>query len=117
MRSWEYEQLVEDAYVRRRPINAVYAITCLPTGCVYVGCTCNPRHRLLGHFYSLRKGNHKIKRLQDAYNRYGDSEFEFEFLWVGDEWGGPEYERERYWINRLNATDPAFGFNTRKNQA
>lgn len=86
----------------------IYAITCVPTGRVYVGMsTTSVRDRWRTHRSDLRCGRHKNRFLTAAWRKYGRSAFRFEILEQG---AFDTVERERYWIVKLNAFAPV-GFN------
>jgi group I intron endonuclease len=53
----------------------------------YVGSSCNIEQRWKRHKVSLRKGTHHAKHLQYAFNKYKESNFEFEVMITCD----PEY--------------------------
>lgn len=55
----------------------VYIITCLVTGECYVGGSGNVTRRFQQHRYDLRHGLHKSKRLQAAWDTYGEASFSF----------------------------------------
>jgi len=65
---------------------------------IYIGSAENIRTRILGHRKALRAGKH-IHRMQEQYDRYGESETVFSVLELCD----IEHllEREEYWINAL----------------
>ena len=58
-------------------ICGIYLIRCIPNGCVYVGQAVNCRVRFNGHRHHLRKNKHGNPRLQNAWNAYGETAFEF----------------------------------------
>ena len=91
----------------------VYAIQCLPTGQVYVGeAGSYADRRLHAHLYSLRVGNHRNRRLQEAFNLHGEDQFEFGVLEVCEYYDASI--REGYWIEKLKAYDLAHGFNKQR---
>lgn len=59
-------------------LSCVYLIRNLNNGKVYVGIASDAVHKIAGHYYSLRKGNHDISALQMDYDT-GD-EFEIKTL-------------------------------------
>lgn len=60
---------------------AVYYIKNKYNGRVYVGSTSDIKSRKIRHFYLLRLGTHKNRRLQKDYNRYGGKEaFDFNVI-------------------------------------
>ena len=58
----------------------IYIIQCKATGKVYVGSSENIEKRWLQHKYSLKKNTHHSKKLQNAWNKYGETEFEFQIV-------------------------------------
>lgn len=58
----------------------VYALTCLPTGEAYVGCTFNYRERIWRHRNRLMSGAHHSPRLQSAWLEHGPDAFAFSIL-------------------------------------
>lgn len=61
---------------------AVYQIRNVVTNKVYVGSSINAEGRGKQHFGLLRKGNHHSRRLQEAWNKYGEINFVFEILQI-----------------------------------
>ena len=58
--------------------SCVYLIRNLQNGKIYVGKDADAVHRIAGHYYSLRKGNHVIQDLQTDFD--AGNEFEIETL-------------------------------------
>lgn len=58
----------------------VYCIKCKCNGKVYIGETNNYKRRISEHKQSLKKGTHYNSKLQEDYNKYGLSCFEFGLL-------------------------------------
>ncbi len=58
----------------------IYQIRNLTTGKKYVGSSKNFEKRRQDHWRALRKGKHKNPHLQNAWNMYGESDFEFVVL-------------------------------------
>lgn len=80
----------------------IYKIINKVTGDVYIGQTKNFSKRCTQHLLALRKNMHHSVYLQRAYNKYGESQFEFsviETLTNSKELN----KREYYHINRLKA--------------
>lgn len=59
---------------------AVYKITNLTNGKIYVGSSVNVLSRFKNHRYDLRKGRHHCVPLQRAWVKYGEDSFKFEVL-------------------------------------
>ena len=56
----------------------IYIITNLISNAVYIGCTRTTfHHRLKAHIWALKGNRHENSHLQNAYNKYGEDEFEF----------------------------------------
>lgn len=47
---------------------------------IYIGSACNVQKRWNRHLFSLRKGNHHSKKLQNHYNKYGESDLQFTLI-------------------------------------
>jgi group I intron endonuclease len=62
------------------------------------------------HITYLRKGNHKNKHLQNAWNLYGESAFVFGELQVVD-LEDDLLRAEQFWIDTLNVCDKVCGYN------
>jgi group I intron endonuclease len=90
-------------------ISGVYQILCKPTGKIYVGGTVNLRARWEQHRRCLRRGNHPNAYLQNAWNKYGEENFEFSIL----EFASPHHllKVEQHWIDRSMCANPSIGFN------
>lgn len=63
-----------------KAVPAIYKITNIVNGRVYVGSTKNYRERRTRHFYELRHNTHCNQRLQNAFNKYGEDNFKIEML-------------------------------------
>lgn len=59
---------------------AVYKISSIISGTIYIGSTADVDERKGCHFRSLRRGVHKNKHLQSAFDLYGESNFIFEVI-------------------------------------
>lgn len=91
----------------------VYKITCLPTSKSYIGSTTDLRKRKYWHWGDLRANRHHNRHLQYAWNKYGVGCFTFEVIELVM---FVEYlhEREQYWLDYYQASDPKRGFNAGK---
>ena len=88
----------------------VYVIRCVPSGEVYIGSSMDVQKRFAGHRSALGRGTHHNRRLQAAWDHYGEDSFEFEVLEAGlaeDALG----DAEQSWILRLRARELGRGFN------
>lgn len=79
--------------------SGIYKITCTPTGKIYIGSANNLSQRISTHKYTLRKGNHINKYLQNAWNKYGEDKFRFEVLELV--LSSFLLEREQYYLDKL----------------
>lgn len=66
-------------------ISGVYRIVCVRNGDYYYGSTNNIRKRWYYHKYDLKNGKHCNARLQNNWNKYGESAFRFEIVEFIDE--------------------------------
>lgn len=89
--------------------SGIYQIRCAPTGKIYVGSAVNMRARWQQHRSQLRKGTHVNAYLQNAWDRYGEANFEFSVLERT-----PRAEllrREQHWIDTTRAALRSHGYN------
>jgi len=56
-------------------VTGIYAIRHNISGRLYIGSAVNIERRIASHVLHLRKGNHKNQYLQNAWNKYGESDF------------------------------------------
>lgn len=84
----------------------VYRINNLITGHSYVGATQDFYKRKYNHLWGLRKGVHKSKNLQAAFDRFGEAAFDFEILEEVKDKSNLSL-RENYYIKKL---DPAYNY-------
>ena len=64
-------------------IGFIYRILCIPTNESYIGQTIDINRRKNKHFSTLRNNKHENPKLQNAWNKYGEENFSFEF-WTFD---------------------------------
>lgn len=87
----------------------IYRMTCLVNGKNYIGKSKNLRSRIRQHKFRLRNGTHENPHLQNCFNKYGESKFEFEIL---EECNINELiDKEYFWINYYECTNSEKGFN------
>lgn len=86
--------------------SGVYKIQFRETEQVYVGSGVNIENRWRSHRSGLRNNTHYNYKLQDKWNEYGESEFNFIVL----EECAPNdlFLREQYWIDLLDAVKRGF---------
>lgn len=90
----------------------IYAIICKPTSKLYIGQSINIRSRKNQHLKDLLKGKHCNSYLQNAFNKYGRSNFGFQVLenCTREELN----DKEAYWINLKNSNKSEYGFNLKE---
>lgn len=91
-------------------VPSIYNIFCHSNGKSYIGSAVNPRRRYGEHISRLRQGKHENSYLQNAWNKYGESDFSFVII---EEVGGKErlIDREQYWMDMYDSYNREFGFN------
>lgn len=95
-------------------MSGIYKILCLINNKSYIGQSINIQKRFNSHKYDLNRGKHRIKQLQDDWNKYGPENFVFEIL---EECTRKDLGKlEQRYIRSLNTTDPNCGYNTLKSQ-
>lgn len=90
-------------------LSAIYTITNVVNGKVYVGCAKDFHERELSHKNKLRYNKHANRHLQSAWNKYGSWNFKFEIYELCDP--SKLIDREELVISHLNTTDPSRGYN------
>lgn len=82
--------------------SGIYKITNTANGKCYVGSASNLIARWRVHQHKLRKKNHHSPKLQNSWNKHGESHFIFSVIeYVEDR--SILLEREQYWIDCLKA--------------
>ena len=89
--------------------SGVYTITCLINNKVYVGNSKNLSKRLSTHKTKLKSNKHANEHLQNAYNKYGVENFEFETLETCEEQFLDSCEN--FWCNMLDSSNRSKGYN------
>ena len=89
---------------RERQPAGIYKITCLNNGRIYIGETrCIPM-RWIGHKSALKRPKGKTNRLlQEDWDKYGESYFEFEVIEETKKDKNFLLERELYYINKYHS--------------
>lgn len=90
-------------------ISGIYGIFNLVDAKAYVGSTVDLDGRWQGHKLDLIKGRHVNKYLQNAWNKYGEINFEFRILEQCQE--DMLLIREDSWIEYYHCLDSNFGYN------
>ena len=80
----------------------------------YIGSAIGHYRRKGQHFYMLRNNCHFNKHLQSSWNKYKEENFVFEILEFVDNINKLQ-DKEEYWINFYNSTNPGKGYNSRNN--
>lgn len=90
--------------------SGIYQIYNKVTNKRYIGSSISIRRRFVQHIHALKNNIHHSKHLQNAWNKYGESAFEFKPL----EYCEPELllSLEHEYIKYYNTTDRNFGYNT-----
>ena len=98
--------------VDMRKKSGIYEIKCQADNKTIVGSSVNLYLRSCQHVSDLRKNIHKNPHLQSAWNKYGESNFEFIVL---EECSQEQLlKKEDEWIKARNSLDRNFGFNLKE---
>ncbi len=89
--------------------SGVYQIRCIPTNKIYIGSAVDLRARWGAHRRHLRHGEHSNRFLQEAWDQYGEGNFEFYVLELVE--GSELLQAEQSWIDRTGCIDRTIGFN------
>lgn len=89
--------------------SGVYSITNIVNGKVYVGSSLSVRGRQISHLSCLRRGIHRNRYLQRAYDKWGECRFRFDLLERCEP--SQVLVKEQYWIDKLQSADPSQGYN------
>ena len=92
-----------------RKICGIYCIKNLVTLKVYIGQSTSCKRRMTDHKYMLRKNEHDNEYLQFAWNKYGETNFEFSILETCEEQDLDD--REIFYIRKFNSTNRDYGYN------
>lgn len=87
----------------------IYKIENKVNGKVYVGQSINIEQRWAGHRSMLRHNHHENQHLQNAWNKYGENNFQF--LVVEECSKKLLNNREKYWINYYESYNDKNGYN------
>jgi group I intron endonuclease len=84
--------------------SGIYKITNIINGKMYIGSSNNCKRRLREHFSKLRHNKHFNVKLQFAFNKYGENNFNFDIIEYVDN-VDLLLEREQYYLNTLLFAD------------
>lgn len=87
----------------------IYCIRNIVNGIIYIGSSKDVFNRKIHHFSDLRCKRHNNARLQNSFNKYGESNFEFYVIELVEE--SKLIPREQYWIDYYNSAIRNKGFN------
>ena len=94
--------------------SGVYKIICMPTQKFYIGSTSCFRKRKYQHLKKLRIGKHYNKPMQNAFNKYGEENFEFHTLEINGKGKQGRLKCEEKYLKKLH-DNQKFCFNIYKN--
>lgn len=91
-------------------MQGVYAIVNTVNGKTYIGSSANIQHRWQDHRRDLRGGRHHSSILQRAWNKYGESVFEFQIMEIVKD-RKQLLDVEQRWIDFLHTAQHDTGYN------
>lgn len=95
-----------------KEISCIYAISNTINNKQYIGQTIDFNQRQTNHLSSLRNNTHSNKHLQNSWNKYGESNFEFRIL---KECSVEELDNwEKWFISAYQTYNRKYGFNYEK---
>ena len=87
--------------------SGIYQIRNLVNNKIYIGSSINLRKREKEHFRDLKNCKHHSKKLQRAFNKYGEQNFIFEIIeFIEDK--SKLLEHEQYWMDRFNVVKKGY---------
>lgn len=87
-------------------ISGIYMIKCLVNNKFYIGSSVDIKNRWKGHIEGLKRGNHNNRHLQNAWNKYGESNFVFSVVEVCEV--EDLITREQHYIDEWKACKKGF---------
>ena len=90
--------------------SGIYAITCVPTGKVYIGSAVSFKNRFKSHLSKLRLNKHHSPYLQQSWNKHGEENFRFEVVQLVSN-KQDLIAAEQLEIDSRKSADREFGFN------
>lgn len=93
--------------------SGIYCIKCIPTTKIYIGSSKDTQSRWISHRGDLRGNRHYNTYLQNAWNKYGEKNFEFSVM---EEVNNLDLliEREQWWLDNTGCCNKETGFNQSK---
>ena len=91
----------------------IYKITNLKNKLIYIGSTVNLYRRKNEHLKELRSNKHHNAHMQNSFNKYGESIFEFTIQDIVFDLESL-VEREQFWIDYYKSNDKTIGYNIRE---
>ncbi|NRD80266.1 GIY-YIG nuclease family protein [Bacillus sp. BRMEA1] len=94
----------------KKKICGIYSIKNIKNGKIYIGSSRNIKNRWWQHRSLLNKNEHYNHYLQRAWNKYGESSFEFT---IEEQVNDPNYliSTEQIWIDKYQSFLPQNGYN------
>ena len=96
----------------KEKISGIYQIKCLSNNKIYIGSSINIYQRWKNHKWNLNKNTHHSIHLQNCWNKYGESNFEFKVLLICDQHNNLFYEQR--FIDAYDSSNSNFGLNIKK---
>lgn len=93
--------------------SGIYKILNLVNNKFYIGSALNINSRFNIHKCLLRKNKHHSRHLQSAWNKYGETNFEFKILEYCEK--DNLLKREQFWLDETKCYDREFGYNCNPN--
>ena len=83
---------------------SIYSITNIKNNKKYIGMSQEVKTRLHKHLWALRKGTHDNKKLQNAFNKYGEESFKTEILETFETKNRMEgLQKEKFYIDKYDS--------------
>ena len=90
-------------------ITGVYVIKCQSNGLIYIGSSVNIRKRWSEHINTLNRNTHGNNYLQNAWNKYGQENFDFSVLDICE--SEKLQMKEQFYLNFYRSYNRGIGFN------
>ena len=95
--------------MNNKPVSGIYCIKNLINNKRYIGLSKNLNHRFKVHKHKLNNNSHINKHLQQAWNKYGENNFDFYIIEKCDK--NFLKEREKYYIEKYKTNNRVYGYN------